>query len=132
MSSKMKLPSESTQELDALSSSLRLRRNIICRMALGISLSDEEPPEIEELDSNGQEFNKPTILGTDEQVVYALVTQHFGQRIDPDEFFSTYVRAEIIRGLDILSSEYRRINSPVSFMRMLCGMEGELSLEQHR
>ncbi len=119
MSSKLKLTKESTEQLDQLSSNLSLRRNIVCRLAISASLVDDVPPAVNIDDISGQEFNKSTILGTDEQVFNALITQHYGVRIPDDVFFSKYVRAEIINGLDKLSRLYRQTNSPVDFLKKL-------------
>ena len=120
MSSKMKISQKTSEKLDYLADSLRIRRNILCRMAMAVSLDQEEAPSIEFEDSSGQEFNKPTILGTDESLFAALVTQHYGKRIPDDEMFSTYMRAEISNGIGILYALYRRVNSPVQFFEELC------------
>ena len=119
MSSKLKLTRESTEQLDQLSSNLSLRRNIVCRLAISASLIDDVSPTIEMDDLSGQEFNKSTILGTDEQIFTVLITQHYGTRIPDEVFFSKYVRAEIINGLSKLSKLYRQTNSPVVFMKKL-------------
>ncbi len=120
MSSKMKLSKATSDELDFLSSALSLRRNILCRMALGLSLNQENPPEIVVEDSLGQEFNKPTILGTDESIFSVLVLQHYGKRISEDDMFSKYMRAEISNGIHIMYGKYRRLNSQVQFFDAIC------------
>lgn len=129
MASKLKLPQESSKKLDLMSANLHLRRNIICRIAIGMSLSEVTPPEIDNSDNSGTEFNQPTIMGTDESVLKALITQHFRRKIKENEFFSIYVRAEIIRGLDMMVSDYSKINSPVRYMEQLCAIDGEYSIE---
>jgi len=120
MSSKMKISQKTSEQLDYLADALKIRRNIICRMALAASLDQNDAPSTMFEDSSGQEFNKPTILGTDEPLFVALVTQHYGKRIPDDEMFSTYMRAEISNGIGILYTLYRRVNSPVQFFETLC------------
>ena len=120
MSSKLKLSQKSTEQLDYLSSALSLRKNIVCRIALATSLRENSPPEIDLSDLSGLEFNKSTILGTDEMVFRALITQHYGKHISDDSFFNKYVRAEIISGLNILSDLYRKTNSPTIFINIIC------------
>lgn len=115
----MKLSLKSTKNLDEMANNLNLRRNIICRIAIGVSLSIKDAPDIDDTDYSGIEFNKPTIIGTDEQILMALLTHHFNKKIDTNDFFSIYIRAEIIRGLSIMVSEYRRINSPIEYMEKL-------------
>jgi DNA sulfur modification protein DndE len=120
MSSKLKLSTDATTKLEFLSSRLNLRRNIICRIALGMSLNVDKPPSIENADYNGQEFNKSTIIGLDELIITALIADQFGKFIDPEDFFSVYVRAEVMRGLDTMSDLYTITNSPVDFIQRLC------------
>lgn len=130
MASKMKLSAKATSDLDEMANNLGLRRNIVCRIAIGVSLSDNTPPSLDDSDYGGLEFNKPTIVGTDEQILTALLTHHFNTKIDAEDFFSTYLRAEIIRGLSMMVSEYRRINSPIEYMERLVGATGDMNLDQ--
>ena len=129
MASKMKLSVKATSDLDEMANNLDLRRNVVCRIAIGVSLCDRTPPDLDDSDYGGLEFNKPTIVGTDEQVLMALLTQHFNKKIDAEDFFSTYIRAEIIRGLSIMVSDYHKINSPVEYMEKLVGVTGEEQLD---
>ncbi len=129
MSSKMKLSEKTSQELDFLSSSLDLRRNIICRMALGISLNDPEAPAIIAEDSLGQEFNRPTILGVDDSLFSIMVSQHYGKKISEEDMFSKYIKAEISNGVHILYRHYKRVNSPSQFFEELCLLRGEYYME---
>lgn len=130
MASKMKLSVKATSDLDEMANNLDLRRNVVCRIAIGMSLRDCTPPDLDDSDYGGVEFNKPTIIGTDEQILMALLTHHFNMKIDAEDFFSTYVRAEIIRGLSMMVSEYRKINSPIEYMEKLIGATGEEILDQ--
>ena len=118
MSSKLKLSQIATQQLDALSKALGLRRNIVCRIAIGMSLNIPEPPQGES-DVSGQEFNQSTIVGTDEPIFTAMIANQYGMRIDPDKFFSTYIRLEIVRGLDLMTKKYTTLNSPTEFMKCI-------------
>ena len=129
MSSKLKLSQDATAQLDLLSKALNLRRNIVCRIAIGISLNLPEPPS-EESDSSGQEFNQSTIIGTDEPILTAMIANQYGKRIDPEKFFSTYIRLEIIRGLDIMAKRYAQLNSPTEFMREIVSQKHEIILDQ--
>ena len=125
----MKLSQVATQELDQLSKVLNLRRNIVCRIALGMSLSESEPPA-EEPDVTGQEFNQSTIIGTDEPILTAMIANQYGMRIDSDKFFSTYVRLEINRGLSMMSKKYATINSPSEFMKSISIDSDEYNFEK--
>lgn len=129
MSSKLKLSQNATAQLDALSKALNLRRNIVCRIAIGISLNFPEPPA-EESDVSGQEFNQSTIIGTDEPILTAMIANQYGKRIDPDKFFSTYIRLEIVRGLNMMAKRYAQLNSPTEFMKEIAFQKNEMILDQ--
>ena len=130
MSIKMKLSAKATKQLETLATNLDLRRNIVCRMALAVSLNEKTAPKTDDADFSGQEFNKPTIMGTEEQLFNALIIQHYGRKLPEEELFSKYVRAEIINGLEIMTADYSKINSPVQFLEKLCRSYGEIDLQK--
>ncbi len=123
MQSKLKLSKDSSSKLDSLSSKINLRRNIICRLAIGRSLVDESSViEIEPLDNNGFEFNRYTLTGEHDNFFKLLIVQHEGIKMDDDLFFSKYLRNHIERGIEILYDEYQRINSPTEFLLFLSSL----------
>lgn len=125
MSDKLKLSTEATNKLENLSSRLNLRKNIVCRIAIGCSLSMKDPIEKCDEDSLGQEFNKTTIIGADEFAIVAMMANKLNRLIDMDDYFNVEIRAHIIRGLNYMDELYSHINSPVEFMERLCGLNGE-------
>lgn len=132
MADKLKLSGESTEKLNYLSSNLRLRRNTICRIALGLSLSLENPPDITSADQNGAEFNRSTIMGTDDSIFLAMSSQQAGEEIDSENFFNITVKSHITRGVKLLFETYEKINSPFEFFQMLCGGTEEFFIENDR
>ena len=94
-------------------------------MAIGVSLNIQEPPP-EESDVTGQEFNQSTIIGTDEAILTAMIANQYKCRISPEKFFSTYIRLEIDRGLDLMAKRYSKLNSPTEFMRDITSMTNEI------
>ncbi|NMC77233.1 MAG: DndE family protein [Candidatus Methanofastidiosa archaeon] len=126
MQSKLKLSKGSSFKLDSLSSKLNLRRNIICRLAIGRSLVDNSSViEIEPLDNNGFEFNRYTLTGEHDNFFKLLIVQHEGKKMDDDLYFSKYLRNHIERGIEILYDEYQRINSPTEFLLFLSSISEE-------
>lgn len=123
MADKLKLSEESTERLNYLSSNLRLRRNTLCRIALGLSLSLDDPPDVTPTDQNGAEFNRSTIMGTDDSTFLAMSSQQTGEEVDPENFFNITVKSHIIRGVELLFKTYEKINSPFEFFQILCGGE---------
>jgi len=117
MSTRIRLSEEVSIKLDYLSRKLSLRRNIICRIAIGRSLVKKESVrEYIHPNSQGYELNRITILGNQSELFRALVNQHEGKRIRDFEYFSKYVRNHIERGILLLHEEYERVNSPTEFL----------------
>lgn len=120
MAARIKISNKASERLENLSRKLDLRRNIVCRLAIGRSLKHIEPLNTYKLeDSNGFEFNRYTITGEYDIIYKALVTQYEGKRINDREYFLTYIRKHIERGVQLLFKEYQEINSPIEFLTCL-------------
>ncbi len=117
MANKLKISTERSKQLEFLSTRLGLRRNIICRLAIGRSLI--EPSSVsgyKSKDSSGTEFNRYTLTGDLDDVYKALVIQHEKKRMSDEDFFAKYLRNHIERGIEILYEEYQKVNSPIEFI----------------
>lgn len=122
MSSKLKISEKASKKLVTLSMKLNLRRNIICRLAIGKSLSEKESvKKIEPEDNAGFEFNRYTLTGDQDILFKALIIQHEKRKFSDFDYFSIYIRNHIERGLKLLSDEYNKINSPIDFLIGLMG-----------
>jgi len=116
----MKLSKNVSTQLESLSSKLDLRRNIICRMAIGESLiirdsvKDYRPEDI-----TGFEFNRYTLTGEYDLIFKALITQHEKKKINDRDYILIYLRNHIERGVKLLYKEYEKINSPIDFISYL-------------
>lgn len=117
MSSKLKISEKASKKLVTLSMKLNLRRNIICRLAIGKSLSEKDSVRgIEPEDNAGFEFNRYTLTGDQDILFKSLIIQHEKKKVSDIDYFSNYVRNHIERGLAVLFDEYSRINSPIEFL----------------
>jgi len=120
MSSRLKISKETSEQLNHLSSRLNLRRNTVCRLAIGRSLSEKESiKNIEPKDSAGYEFNRYTLTGEYDDIFKALVIQHERKKMNDREYISPFLRNHIERGIKLLYIEYQRINSPIDFLATL-------------
>ena len=116
MADKLKLSTKSSDQLNFLSTRLNLKRNVICRLALSVSLSSKEPVSYEiTTDSDGYEFNKTTIMGPDE-IYFRALSSYVQNKAADSDFFNIVVRNHIEKGLDVMFSEYQKINSPVGYL----------------
>jgi DNA sulfur modification protein DndE len=120
MADKLKISVETSDKLNHLSARLDLRRNIICRIAIGKSFSMNTRVENGITgDSGGYEFNKTTIMGSEEFIFKAIASNLQGYPLYEDIFFNVIIRNHIERGMAKLFEEYERINSPAEFMKRL-------------
>jgi len=131
-SNKLQLSKLATKELDHLSARLDLRPNIVCRLAIGRSLSikvsikEYQRTKEEEIGADDvipKEFNRFTLTGEEDALYKILVYQHEYNcnkvKISENQYYLGYFRLHLERGLDSLYFEYQRVNSPVQFLRSL-------------
>ena len=117
MSTRLRLSKENSNKLNLLSTKLGLRRNIICRIAIGRSLADKSSvKDLNFEDSSGFEFNRYTITGEQDVLFRALVSQYEKKNLNDFEYFSKYLRSHMERGVSLLYEEYNKINSPIDFL----------------
>ena len=126
MADKLNLSNTATEQISFLNARLDLKRHTLCRLALSISLIDDREIEFED-DQNGQEFNRSTIMGQDETVFLSMIAQKEQRSIDRDSAFNNEVRLHIVRGLNIMYTEYIKINSPTEFFKKLISWSDESS-----
>lgn len=117
MTKKLKLSSEKSDQLNYLSNRLDIRRNIVCRMAIGRSLAMKKSiKDFKTEDNSGFEFNRYTLTGEYDDIFKALVLQHEKKRIGDEQYFSRCLRNHIERGIGLLHEEYQKVNSPIEFL----------------
>lgn len=120
MSNRLKISKKASEQLDHLSNRLNLKRNIVCRLAIGRSLAKKGPMKsIKPKNSAGYEFNRYTLTGEYDDIFKALVKQHERKKMNDREYFSTFLRNHIERGIRLLYTEFQRINSPIDFFAYL-------------
>ena len=117
MSTRLRLSKDASNKLNLLSIKLGLRRNIICRIAIGRSLDEKDSVrDLNIEDGPGFELNRYTITGEQDALFRALVNQHEKKRLNDFEYFLKYLRNHIERGVSLLFEEYNKINSPIDFL----------------
>ncbi len=125
MADKLKISKESSEQLNFLSTRLNLKRNLVCRIALSISLATREPiSESIDTDTEGYEFNKSTILGPDETYFKSL-SAYVQNKSNTSDFYNIVVRNHIERGLRIMFNDYQTVNSPVGYLSSLLDKENQ-------
>ena len=116
MADKLKLSSKSSDQLNFISTRLNLKRNVVCRIALSVSLSSGLPVSDEiKTDSDGYEFNKTTIFGPDE-IYFKAISCYVQKKASDNNFFNIIVRNHIEKGLEKMFTDYQKVNSPVGYI----------------
>lgn len=103
---RLRTNSEVGEKLKDLYSSTGLTPNILSRLAISLSLLDEEQPEYIKPDSEGLEFNRPTLTGEYDIVYKSLIKQHHNKDITEKEYFPELFNAHLHRGVNLLYQKY--------------------------
>lgn len=129
MVSKIKISKSASDSLKTLERRLNLKRNILCRLAVGLSLNSETSvADYKVSDSTGYEFNRSTLTGDYDDIFLALIKQHEGKNLSDSEYMTKYLRNHIERGIAKLSRDYEKINSPIDYLTSLFVYKEQMDL----
>jgi DNA sulfur modification protein DndE len=109
---RIKLSLESTKKLQLFKARTGLTPNVACRLALGISLAENNMPALELFtEESGQEINRYTLFGEHELILTSLFLQWcHDKRIEPEER-EDYFLAHINRGVELLVNRVRGVEN---------------------
>ena len=100
--------SEHAQEvLLRLRDSTRLTPNILARYAISLSLNLPEPLENFNRSNRGLDFPRHVLTGKYDRLFQALIAHKEQRPISEEEYFPTYLKAHLERGVDLLEQEYK-------------------------
>ncbi|WP_085524480.1 DNA sulfur modification protein DndE [Tuberibacillus sp. Marseille-P3662] len=118
MNFRLKTSKHTGERLKTLHSSTNLTPNILARLAVSFSLRLENVPE-DESESSGLEFNRNTLTGEHDYLYKALITQHANREVTDEEYFPSFFKAHLERGITILDNEYRHAGNADRFFQNL-------------
>jgi DNA sulfur modification protein DndE len=102
--SRVRIDGDVTYKLNNLGRSTGLTPNYLARISLTYSLGEQQPPSLEEYDTEGKEFNRYTLLGDNDSLYIALVKKRMlNEGRDPDSQLEEYFLAHLNRGIETLS-----------------------------
>jgi DNA sulfur modification protein DndE len=109
---RIKLSQDSTKKLQLFKSRTGLTPNIACRLALGISIAENNMPSLELFtEESGQEINRYTLFGEHELVLTSLFLQWCHEKNikakDRDEYFLAHIN----RGVELLVNRVRGLEN---------------------
>lgn len=125
MKTRLKTSKQGDIILRNIKSKYGLTPNILCRYAIGLSLKSERQLDYE-LDSNGFEFQRPTLTGDEDLLIKELIKNYHGKYITDDEYMTKYLKAHIERGLLELESSIKLCGSFENFIEELIRTGGTI------
>ena len=97
--------SEATNRLKLLKSNTEMTPNYLCRIGFCYSLNEPRPPNPDQYDTDGQTFNRYTLLGEYDALYMALLKERLIQENkDPEEDLYEEFVAHLNRGVIRVSS----------------------------
>lgn len=108
---KMHVSQHVTKLFPSLKAKTGLTPNILCRLALCLSLSDPSIPKGKLDDEKGQEFSRYTLLGEWDAFYIALLRERLIlDKLDPDTELMPQFRAHLNRGVMMLFSRVKDLS----------------------
>lgn len=100
---KLYVSQQVTDRLRVLQSRTGLTPNILCRIGFSLSLKEPNPPNPDDYDQSGKEFNRFTLTGEYDSLFIALLKQRsLNWGLDPRINLEDQFRANINRGVLVL------------------------------
>src|SRR6266851_1477238 len=113
--SKFRTSREAEDAFRTLHKKVNLPFNLLCRLAWSKSLTIEEPVDVSHLEITGKEFNRYSVTGEYDDLIKALTTEHAGIKLSDEEFFGSYFKAHVDRGILLLQNELLETESIDAF-----------------
>jgi len=97
---RVQIGTQATNRLQMLKGQTEITPNYLCRIGLCYSLNEPRPPNPGEYNSNGQTFNRYTLLGEHDALYMALLKERLLQEgKDPEEDLYDEFVAHLNRGV---------------------------------
>ena len=104
---RLKTSAKCQRILTDLHSRTNITPNILCRYAISLSVLQDTPVDINKVkDTTGQEFNRQILTGRYDSIFKAIITQDINRELTDEEYFPTYIKAHIERGVELLKNNY--------------------------
>jgi len=109
-----------------LKSRTNITPNILARYAISMSLKNPNKLDKFDFDSHGLELNRQVLTGQYDCVYKALIEQYEGKELSDEEYFPTYIKAHLERGIKSLKAEYEFAGNAEKFILAVANYEFDL------
>jgi DNA sulfur modification protein DndE len=107
MNFRLKTSKSSGEKLKIIQSSTGLAPNIIARLAVALSLRQEQQvTENHNADIGGLEFHRDTLTGEYDYIFKSMITEFAQRNVSDEEYFPGLLKAHLERGVKLLANEY--------------------------
>lgn len=127
MGFRLKTSVQTKEIFEDIGSRMNLKPFALCKLAISMSLNDDEPIEnYKSIDNNGLELNRQTITAQYDMLFKTLLEQHAGKSLTDDEYFPTHAKLHIDRGAVMLKNRYNYSSSLEHFISQI--VQGDISI----
>ncbi|KKY00581.1 DNA sulfur modification protein DndE [Paraclostridium benzoelyticum] len=120
MGFRLKTSMQTKEIFEELGSRMNLKPFALCKLAISMSLTSDEPLEdYKSLDNTGLELNRQTITAQYDGLFKALLEQHAGKSLTDDEYFPTHAKLHIDRGAVMLKNKYNYSSNLEHFIKQI-------------
>lgn len=127
MGFRLKTSMQTRDIFEDLGSRMNLKPFALCKLAISMSLTNDEPIEnYKETDNNGLELNRQTITAQYDVLFKCLLEQHAGKHLSDDEYFPIHAKLHIDRGAVMLKNRYNYSSNLEHFITQI--IKGDISI----
>ena len=127
MGFRLKTSMQTKEIFEELGSRMNLKPFALCKLAISMSLTCDEPIEnYKSLDNNGLELNRQTITAQYDLLFKTLIEQHAGKHLTDDEYFPTHAKLHIDRGAVMLKNRYNYSSNMEHFINQVVNEDANI------
>lgn len=99
--------SKKTKEIfDEIGASSNLKPFALCKIAIALSLQEDEDIYEFKSDNNGMELQRATVTGDLDALYKCLMEAYVNKHLTDDEYFPNHTKRHIDRGTKLLAANY--------------------------
>ena len=127
MGFRLKTSLQTKEIFEELGSRMNLKPFALSKLAISMSLTDNEPIEnFRSVDNNGLELNRQTITAQYDLLFKTLIEQHAGKHLTDDEYFPTHAKLHIDRGAVMLKNRYNYSSNMEHFINQIVNQDSNI------
>ncbi|AUS12585.1 DNA sulfur modification protein DndE [Bacillus subtilis] len=116
MSNRLKISKKTSDKLAELQSYTNHTRNVLVRLAVGLSTREASMPDLpNDKAGGGFEIDRSVLTGDFDFAYKTLITQHAKREISDEEYFPILFNAHLERGIVLLENEYKHAGNNEKF-----------------